>query len=877
MAHRRNSTTNLPKSLWEEIKGQRVESSGFDDQGRPKRTLSSRKASRKLKRQEAKTRRTEYFAHRPSNTEIVVPENPKKRSAPPLPPDSLVNKRPRLEAPKSALKISGAKPGRKVTFDVDVTTDDRPPKSDASQPTKVQRARSKTSKLEAAVMTNIAGGRKRSQVEDAEDAEIAWLEAKLGIGNSGKRNTKLFEEDGLDELLQSLDHIVPTTYHIPSRDESETEEESDSEESSETEASEESQYTDFDEESEFTGIEADDPTSLNQNDEDHSHREETTTDSVRYIPPQLRHKTSSEPATEQTEEQKKLTRKVQGLLNKLSEQNIGTILTEFEGVYRHHGRNYVTTTITALIIDGIASHSALLDSFVILHAALVSSFHKVVGIEFAAYFVQTLVSTYDSYYQLATAESPTTAEDSSIDEPTSTKGKETSNLLILISELYRFQVISYLLIYDIIRTLLDSNLSELDVELLLKLLKNSGPQLRHDDPNALKDIVSIVEGKIGADIKSQSSRTRFMLETLIDLKSNKVANKRSSNQSTELTTASAERMKKFLSGLGKRQTTKSQEPLNVSLADLRSADKRGKWWLVGAAWAGDPLAERKANKEDQNQQSQPMEQSQELDITASLEKLARKQGMNSDIRRNIFVALMTSDDYVDACQKLGQLSLSEIQQRDIIRVILHCCGNEKTYNPFYTLIVQRLCELSHSHKITLQYCLWDLFRELGETSVGGEELVKGLKADSFGTKNVPRTRASNLARAYAWWIAKGAITLSVLKPLDFISLQPQTTEFLSIFFSQLLVSSQTASPMLDVRRASDSEAHKLARDKEVLEILAMKISRHMALAQGIIHFLINSNIEQVAGSEEIAKFIQWAIHIMIDTLRMGTDVALALD
>jgi nucleolar MIF4G domain-containing protein 1 len=42
----------------------------------------------------------------------------------------------------------------------------------------------------------------------------------------------------------------------------------------------------------------------------------------------------------------------------------------------------VTSTLTKLIIDGTASHSSLLDSFVVLHAAFVSSLHKIIGLEF---------------------------------------------------------------------------------------------------------------------------------------------------------------------------------------------------------------------------------------------------------------------------------------------------------------------------------------------------------------------------------------------------------------------------------------------------------------------------------------------------------------
>lgn len=78
------------------------------------------------------------------------------------------------------------------------------------------------------------------------------------------------------------------------------------------------------------------------------------------------------------------------------------------------------------------------------------------------------------------------------------------------------------------------------------------------------------------------------------------------------------------------------------------------------------------------------------DTTGYLLKLARRQGMNTDIRRSIFVILMSSDvghhfvyhlflmnaqDYVDACERFSQLNLTEIQQREIIRVLLHSCGN----------------------------------------------------------------------------------------------------------------------------------------------------------------------------------------------------------
>lgn len=50
-------------------------------------------------------------------------------------------------------------------------------------------------------------------------------------------------------------------------------------------------------------------------------------------------------------------------------------------------------------------------------------------------------------------------------------GKECSNLLVLISDLYNYRVISCTLVYDIIRLILDGEVKELDVELILKLAR----------------------------------------------------------------------------------------------------------------------------------------------------------------------------------------------------------------------------------------------------------------------------------------------------------------------------------------------------------------------------------------------------------------------
>ncbi|KDQ20966.1 hypothetical protein BOTBODRAFT_50992 [Botryobasidium botryosum FD-172 SS1] len=578
-----------------------------------------------------------------------------------------------------------------------------------------------------------------------------------------------------------------------------------------------------------------------------------------YVPPHLRHAKTSETSddVQVTEAQKKLSRQLQGLLNRLSEQNIESILGEIQSIYRKNPRNDVTTALTTLILNSISLRASILDTFVIQHAALVSGLHKITGVDFAAYFLQTLVKSYEQHHAALRSSSASAAEDGG-EAPS--EGKECMNLLVLLSELYNFQVISCVLAYDIIRDLLAGDLSEFDVELLLKMLRNSGSQLRQDDPLALKDIIQIVHAKVAdKDPRSMSSRVRFMLETLSNLKNNKVKKNAGQNTGGD----AVERLKKFVSGLSKKHQILAHEPLHVSLADLRSAGTKGKWWLVGSAWAGDPLAENKTAFDKTAYLG-----SSEKGEANALVKLARKQGMNTDVRRSIFVVLMSSDDYVDACERLGQLGLTELQQREIIRVILHCCGNEKVYNPYYTLVAQHLCNSSHSYKITLQYCLWDFLRDLGESDVGGADIVNQDNAKSFDIKSISPTRIQNLAKAYAWWVAKGSSSLTIFKPVDFVKLQPQTRVFFQTFFAQLFVSNQASTPALDFT----SSGPEPPRNREALEAVMTKALHSSTLSRGIVYFLSRTALEDLAQSKEMKKLLKWGVEVATESLRMGMDV-----
>ena len=138
----------------------------------------------------------------------------------------------------------------------------------------------------------------------------------------------------------------------------------------------------------------------------------------------------------------------------LSESNLSTILSEIESLYRNHPRANVTSTLTNLLLTILMAPQSLLDTFVILHAGFVAALYRLVGVDFAAFLVQTLIEQFDKVFR--------------------NEGKDSINLVVFLTELYNFGVVGAALVYDLIRMFLEE-LNEFDTELLLKIVQSTVP------------------------------------------------------------------------------------------------------------------------------------------------------------------------------------------------------------------------------------------------------------------------------------------------------------------------------------------------------------------------------------------------------------------
>jgi nucleolar MIF4G domain-containing protein 1 len=522
--------------------------------------------------------------------------------------------------------------------------------------------------------------------------------------------------------------------------------------------------------------------------------------SNKYIPPHMRvsHGTDSSnnnsennvPMEQQQQQLVVLQRSLNGMLNRLAESSMDTVVMQIMKLYNTEASWKVNQCFTERLLQVCVHPTQLMTTLIPTYAATVAAIDCCsTSNSLGCHVLETVTVRYlDQQKQQQVIES-TIHNNTDDDVECFLSNKEPANLILLITYLFNFNVVHCTFMYDVFRKLVQSSLNEVNVELLLLILQHAGYQLRSDDPTAMKEMVLLIQQQqqqeqlgdgISKNVLSNTSRRQYFLSAISDVKNNKKNNKFHQQHVDKLM-----RYRKFLGRMKSANGNSSSNNtcLRVTLQDILDIPTAGRWWRVGNAWKGNSFLGDKVDEDvalhntstDATAKNNSIEKEGGVDSYDEddlLLKLAAKLGMNTDLRRSIFCVLMGSTDCEDAFEKLiklknGHSSKHHLFEREMIRVLVECCGNEKTYNPFYEMLAVQLCD-SKSKKFTFQKTYWDLvFKPL----------------DSLKAR-----KAANLAKLAVHLVRERKMSISVLKVVDVTDLPESGVLFLAIFFGTLFQS-----------------------------------------------------------------------------------------
>ncbi|KAK6131650.1 hypothetical protein DH2020_034664 [Rehmannia glutinosa] len=447
----------------------------------------------------------------------------------------------------------------------------------------------------------------------------------------------------------------------------------------------------------------------------------------KYVAPHLRSHGGNESA-----EHAQLRKRIRGLLNRLSETNVESIAGEISTLYHSVGRSVGSQIVSEEVVASCSGGPRGNEQYAAVFAAFVAGMACLVGVDFGAKLLARLAKCFEEEYL---------KEDN----------LSLRNLTLLFSYLYVFGLCSSELIYDFL-IMLGKRLTEVDVSTVLTVLQCCGMKLRGDDPVGMKNFIISVQSRVN-ELKASSGdgqshinnkRMEFMLETICDIKNNKKRSKEDTVQHS--------RIKKWL------QKLRVDDILirGLKWSKLLDPSKKGQWWLSGDIASATENIEEVAGTIDK-----------EIPETKMMLQLAASQRMNTDARRAIFCVIMSGEDYIDAFEKLLRLDLPGKQDREIMRVLVDCCLQEKVFNKYYCVLASKLCSHDKNHKFTLQYCLWDHFKEL---------------------ESMPLLRSMHLSKFTAEMIASFSLSLAVLKAVelnDVVHLSPKKIMHFRMLFEAI--------------------------------------------------------------------------------------------
>ncbi|KAG5952494.1 hypothetical protein E4U53_000685 [Claviceps sorghi] len=553
-----------------------------------------------------------------------------------------------------------------------------------------------------------------------------------------------------------------------------------------------------------------------------------------YIPPSRRKYDDEEEETQSTIH---IQKRLQGVVNRLSDGNFISLAHTVESIYQSNARGKVTEALTDAILAQIRKPETLNDQFFVLVGGFSAAIYKIKGSSFGSHLVKQLVKEFSEHYAYAS--------NSSVNHLGIRK--EPSNLLTFLTQLYVFEVVGCAIIFDYLEKLLDK-LSELNVELLLRVCRMAGKLLRRDDPQSLKhvsDILNAAVSKVGyANI---SVRTKFMIETIQDLKNSKAKAK---GLDSVVVSEHVIRMKKRLGELkSQNQRLEGVTPMGIRLQDLEDVGRQGKWWLVGASVPEYRDAAKRTIAEHARSTHKETTPEEDMDfVLPDFPEKAKAQGLNTASQIAIFTAIMSALDYDHAYRQFTDLKLKRDEQLEITRVLVQCVGSESHYNEYYALVGSQACANSRI-RFSFQDRLWGMFRGLGE-SLFGAEIEEEDTMESQRLQN--ERRLTNVAQFYASLVADGCLSITILKPLQLLKMNSWSSIFVECFILSLL------------RSCRGRKSHRGDLVKRIFtpatEIPALAAGLHWYMRKRIRH-AVNIRTRELKSLQEVIEEAQAAVYI----------------
>ncbi|KAK4722868.1 hypothetical protein R3W88_013101 [Solanum pinnatisectum] len=298
-----------------------------------------------------------------------------------------------------------------------------------------------------------------------------------------------------------------------------------------------------------------------------------------------------------------------------------------------------------------------------------------------------------------------------------------------IAHLVNQQIVHELIALELLTVLLEKPTDD-SVEVAVGFVTECGSMLQDLCPRGLHGIFErfrgiLHEGEI-------DKRVQFLIESLFALRKAKFQGYQAVRPELDL----VEQEDQLTHEVSLSDTIDPEIALDIFKPDPNFLENERKYEELKKAILGEESEE----EGDSGAESEDEDEDEESDEEEDEEQMKIKDETETNLinlRRTIYLTIMSSVDFEEAGHKLLKIKLEPGQEMELCIMLLECCSQERTYLRYYGLLGQRFCMINKIHQENFEKCFVQQYSMIHRLETNKLRNVAKFFAHLLGTDALP--------------------------------------------------------------------------------------------------------------------------------------------
>ncbi|KAL8153009.1 hypothetical protein V2J09_010769 [Rumex salicifolius] len=187
----------------------------------------------------------------------------------------------------------------------------------------------------------------------------------------------------------------------------------------------------------------------------------------------------------------------------------------------------------------------------------------------------------------------------------------------------------------------------------------------------------------------------------------------------------------------KKPNRVESNPADIFKPDPDYIENEKKYDELKKSILGEESEEEEGSDEGSDSEDGDEDEEEDEDDEEQMEIKDQTETNLVNLRRTIYLTIMSSVDFEEAGHKLLKIKLEPGQEMELCIMLLECCSQERTYLRYYGLLGQRFCMINKIHQDNFEKCFVQQYSMIHRLETNKLRNVAKFFAHLLGTDALP--------------------------------------------------------------------------------------------------------------------------------------------